>query len=298
MTCRLKGVGFRMASPGRTSVLFMICILLVLAACDKSSTETIDNLSAVVRKVMKAKPRPIEGSSTRADYKPPPLWPERVRKINRGNIPGIENIHENYLDLAAEDEWWRQEIEKYKAVIPLGTGEVRTAIDVGSGTGSFSVAAEKFGMTVLNADTITEGQPYLHIVAERGLLGIIHDARHNHLPLVDHAVDMVHCNNVFHWFAPREIPKILAEWDRVLRPKGYVILLFHQIRLHDPEAKGHRAMVAAVEETAQNLKWKTLKIDKWTPQSSNQETVRYYFQKSLAGDAAYSLSWGNQLHEP
>jgi ubiquinone/menaquinone biosynthesis C-methylase UbiE len=261
------------------AILFIIGLLFVAAACDKSSTEMMDNLKTLVRRVMQPKSLPVMvGSLTPAGYKPPPPWPERARTINRENIPGIENINKNYLDLAAGDEEWRQEIEIYKTVIPLGTGEVRTVVDVGSGTGSFSIAAEKFGMAVLNADTVAEGQPYLHVVAERGLLGIIHDARRP-LPLVDRAMDLVHCNNVLHWFAPREISYILTEWDRVLRPKGYVILSFHNMRPDDPEAKAYRASVAAVEETVQKLKWKTLKMDKWTLPSTNAETVRYFFQK-------------------
>jgi len=294
MTCLLKGEGFRLALPVRAAVLFMIGLLFVAVACDKSSTETMENLSMIASRVMKSKPRPVMvGSPTPARYKPPPPWPERVRKINRKNIPGVENIHENYLDLAAGDDRWRQQIEMYRAVIPLGTGEMRTAVDVGSGTGSFSVAAEKLGMAVLNADTVTEGQPYLHVVAERGLLGIIHDARHP-LPLVDRAMDLVHCNNVFSLVRTERDSLHPRRVGPCAPAKGYVILSFHHISMDDPEAKAYRARVAAVEETVLKLKWKTLKMDKWTPQPPNEETVCYYFQKPIAGEAAYSLLWEHQ----
>ena len=66
---------------------------------------------------------------------------------------------------------------EYSRVLPLGQGCVRTALDVGSGTGGFAVAAASWGITVLCVDVNADHAPYLQVLSARGLLGILHDVR-------------------------------------------------------------------------------------------------------------------------
>ena len=178
-----------------------------------------------------------------------------------GRIPRIDRVTDDYLEFS--DSRWDMQMADYAQVLPLGQGHVRTALDVGSGTGGFAVAAASWGITVLCVDVNADHTPYLQVLSERGLLGILHDVREP-LPMVEGAVDLVHCNDVLHWFTPGEIERVLSDWHRVLRPGGYVIVYFHQFSELDASDWYYERRLEAVDRAVMALGWKTLRRKTWT----------------------------------
>jgi SAM-dependent methyltransferase len=102
----------------------------------------------------------------------------------------------------------------------LSLSEGQSLVDVGCGTGQHLARfAEEVGSRgrVLGIDLSSDA---IARVWARGQVGIVGSA--SKLPLPDAILDALTCNYAIYYF--EDIPGVLAEWSRVLRPGGRVVI--------------------------------------------------------------------------
>lgn len=112
-------------------------------------------------------------------------------------------------------------------------------LDVGSGTGILSGLLLDRGVEVF----AVEPNLAMRLEAERRM----GDRREFHsiqgtaeaTTLADASVDMIVAGQAFHWFDP--LPT-RAEWTRVLRPSGWVALVWNELAEEEPFAKCYREL--------------------------------------------------------
>ena len=95
-------------------------------------------------------------------------------------------------------------------------------LDLGSGTGKFIPYLRPLSKHIIAIDPVPEmlaqlqqAHPDIHT-----LEGVSHQ-----LPLPEHSLNAVFCAQSFHWFADSAT---LQELDRVLKPQGYLVLIWNQ----------------------------------------------------------------------
>lgn len=95
-------------------------------------------------------------------------------------------------------------------------------IDIGAGTGKFTRLLGPIGAKQIIAiepvAAMRENLRNIPIVTE------IIDATAEHIPFDDHTVDIIVSAHAFHWFATE---RTLAEFNRVLKPNGYLVLVWN-----------------------------------------------------------------------
>jgi SAM-dependent methyltransferase len=109
----------------------------------------------------------------------------------------------------------------------LGIGPGRRVLDVGAGTGMLTRHLLARGAEVVAAEPVAGMRAALAEATPRAL---VVGARAEALPLADASVDAVTVAQAFHWF---EAPVALAEVHRVLRPDGWLAVLFNVRDLSD-----------------------------------------------------------------
>ena len=111
----------------------------------------------------------------------------------------------------------------------LGLGADSSVLDLAAGTGKLTrLLVPRFGRVV----AVEPDEAMLDVLAEAvpgaEALGGSADA----IPLPDGAVEAVFVAEAFHWFASDEV---VAEIERVLRPRGGLVLLWNTQARHDPQ---------------------------------------------------------------
>jgi 2-polyprenyl-6-hydroxyphenyl methylase/3-demethylubiquinone-9 3-methyltransferase len=105
---------------------------------------------------------------------------------------------------------------------PLGPGEGRELLDIGSNWGRWTIAAAQAGFRATGIDPKEKAIAAGRRVAEQ--LGVeaeyvVGDARH--LPFADGSFDVVHSYSVLQHLAKADVRLVAAEIRRVLRPGGF-----------------------------------------------------------------------------
>jgi SAM-dependent methyltransferase len=113
---------------------------------------------------------------------------------------------------AAIEHWLRTELQ---------LDETRTVVDLGAGTGKFTLRLLTTGANIIAVEPVPEMLTQLTrvvptVAARSGTA--------EQIPLNDGAADAVVCAQSFHWFAS---PAALREIHRVLRPGGYLGLVWN-----------------------------------------------------------------------
>ena len=113
---------------------------------------------------------------------------------------------------SALDHWLRTELQ---------LNETRTVVDLGAGTGKFTLRLLTTGANIIAVEPVQEMLTQLtrvvpSVAARSGTA--------ENIPLNDGAADAVVCAQSFHWFAS---PAALQEIHRVLRPGGYLGLVWN-----------------------------------------------------------------------
>jgi SAM-dependent methyltransferase len=160
------------------------------------------------------------------------------------------------------------------ANISFYKGPVRTAIDFGCGSGGFLAALADRGVLGLGFARNWGHLPYLETAAARGVIAMHMDFR-NHVPMVSGAVDMVHCSWLMNILSTKvEITAILIEWDRLVRPGGYIVQ--HGFRNSDPNK--FTELLGEIKRVARLLGWKELH---WVVLSGVYKRLGFMYQKPL-----------------
>ena len=115
------------------------------------------------------------------------------------------------------------------------------AADIGAGTGISARLFADRGVRVLaiepNAAMRESAEPHQRIT----FMGGSAEAT----GLLDASVDLVICAQAFHWFRPREA---LAEFRRILKPSGRLVLLVNERDDSDPATRAYNAAIRTAAE--------------------------------------------------
>jgi ubiquinone/menaquinone biosynthesis C-methylase UbiE len=121
----------------------------------------------------------------------------------------------------------------------LGLGRGKTVVDLGAGTGKLTRALADAGARVVAVEPLEEMRSMLErVVPEaQAVAGTAED-----MPLDESSADAVTVAQAFHWF---DHELALAEIHRVLRPGGWLALIWNTRDLADPFQKRLDELLAA-----------------------------------------------------
>jgi SAM-dependent methyltransferase len=133
----------------------------------------------------------------------------------------MNRLGDSFHRVADEYDRGRPQYPQEAVVAMLdGLPETPDIVDVGAGTGQLAKALADAGAQV----TAVEPGAETRRVLERRVSGTtirIVDARGEELPVEDASTDLVVCADSFHWL---DVDRALAEFLRVLRPRGRLVL--------------------------------------------------------------------------
>lgn len=257
----------------------LVCLLERIYSCFRSRTVAYWG----------CRPRFMYGrclaSLEKASRKRKAVEPDPKRRLYEVDFKGIEPVSKDvgvveagYSELGKMREYWVGQYEEYAKRVPFGKG-VETILDIGCGTGSFAAVCKENRLQVLSMD-LDLYYPNQSIVAERGLLGINWSARAA-CPFVGGAFDAVHSHDALFFFNPAEIVFMCGEWERILRPGGFVIISLYQC---SGSAEDHEARVKAIKDSSGKLEWETLVSEKSVQESTGQRVFYAIFRKPEGND--------------
>lgn len=167
-------------------------------------------------------------------------------------------------------------LEHLAATVGIGPG--RRVLDLAAGTGKLSRQLRGFGADVVAVEPLPAMREQL-AAAVPGAEVLAGSAEA--IPLPDASVDVVSVAQAFHWF---DLPRALAEIDRVLRPGGWLVAIWNEIDETVPDAKRLFAVVRTAGTRPQ-----TIEVDWRRPFDESlrfepARRARYRWVDSLAHD--------------
>lgn len=106
-------------------------------------------------------------------------------------------------------------------VLSIKPGEIRIGLDFSVGTGTFAARMREFNVTIVSA-AINLGAPFNEMIALRGLVPL-YLTINQRLPFFDNTLDLLHTTRFLDgWIDFVLLDFILYDWDRVLRPGGFL----------------------------------------------------------------------------
>ncbi|XP_027343557.1 probable methyltransferase PMT18 [Abrus precatorius] len=177
-------------------------------------------------------------------YKPPFKWPQSRDYAWYDNIPhkelSIEKAVQNWIQV--EGDRFRfpgggtmfprgadAYIDDINELIPLTSGNIRTAIDTGCGVASWGAYLLKRDIQAMSFAPRDTHEAQVQFALERGVPAMIGIMASQRIPYPARAFDMAHCSRcLIPW--DKFDGMYLIEVDRVLRPGGYWILSGPPIR--------------------------------------------------------------------
>lgn len=152
-------------------------------------------------------------------------WPKRLTsippRISSGSVKGVTP------EMFQEDmKLWTRRVLYYKKVnSQLGQpGRYRNLLDMNAKLGGFAAAMVDDPVWVMNVIPVEAKVNTLGVIFERGLIGT-YQSWCEAMSTYPRTYDFIHVDSMFTLYKDRcEIEDILLEMDRILRPKGSVIL--------------------------------------------------------------------------
>uniref|UniRef100_A0A1J3D9R8 Methyltransferase n=1 Tax=Noccaea caerulescens TaxID=107243 RepID=A0A1J3D9R8_NOCCA len=153
-------------------------------------------------------------------------WPERLNavppRIMSGSLNGITED-----DFFRDTETWQMRVSYYKSFDHqlAETGRYRNILDMNAYLGGFASALVDDPVWVMNVVPVEANvNNTLGVIYERGLIGTYQNWCEA-MSTYPRTYDFVHADSVFSLYKDRcEMEDILLEMDRILRPKGSVII--------------------------------------------------------------------------
>ncbi|XP_021730130.1 probable methyltransferase PMT16 [Chenopodium quinoa] len=152
-------------------------------------------------------------------------WPKRLTaippRINSGSVNGVTP------EMFQEDiKLWKRRMLYYKKVnYQLGQpGRYRNLLDMNAYFGGFAAALVDDPVWVMNVVPVEAKVNTLGVIYERGLIGT-YQSWCEAMSTYPRTYDFIHADSIFTLYKDRcEMEDILLEMDRILRPKGSVII--------------------------------------------------------------------------
>lgn len=133
--------------------------------------------------------------------------------------------------------------------------------DIGSGTGIFSSYFIDKGYSV----TAVEPNDDMRAIAEQKLNAFknfhsqSNQAENTGLP--DHSINLITAAQSFHWF---DLDRTIDEFRRILKPSGYVALIWNQRSTHEPFQKAYDAVIQTFAQDYDSVNHQTLEDSEYT----------------------------------
>ncbi|KAK4397312.1 putative methyltransferase PMT13 [Sesamum angolense] len=192
-----------------------------------------------------------------------PNWPERLQKA-----PSRASVMENGTDVfEVDNQRWTRRIAYYKNTlkIKLGTPSIRNIMDMNAFFGGFAAAIISDPVWVMNvvpsSKTLT-----LDVIYDRGLIGVYHDWCEP-FSTYPRTYDLIHVDDIesllkdpSSGMSRCNLVDLMVEIDRMLRPKGTVIIR------DSPEA------IDKLSHISHALRW-TTSVHEKEPGSHGRERV-------------------------
>ncbi|XP_072956199.1 probable pectin methyltransferase QUA3 [Typha angustifolia] len=171
-------------------------------------------------------------------YRVPVQWPESLHKIWHDNMP-----YGKIAERKGHQGWMKEEgsyftfpgggtmfpdgaepyIAKLGQFIPINTGQLRTALDMGCGVASFGGFLIKEDIMTLSFAPRDSHKSQIQFALERGIPAFVAMLGTRRLPFPAHSFDLVHCSRCLIPFTAHN-GTYLIEVDRLLRPGGYLVI--------------------------------------------------------------------------
>ncbi|KAF5482423.1 hypothetical protein F2P56_002995 [Juglans regia] len=147
-----------------------------------------------------------------------------------------------------DTEVWQQRVENYWTLLSskIKSDTLRNLMDMKANIGSFAAALKDKDVWVMNV-VPKDGPNTLKIVYDRGLIGTVHDWCEA-FSTYPRTYDLLHAWTVFSDIGRKgcSVEDLLIEMDRMLRPKGFVIV------------RDKRSVVEFIKKYLQMLHWEAV----------------------------------------
>ncbi|TKY60761.1 methyltransferase PMT18 [Spatholobus suberectus] len=257
-------------------------------------------------------------------YKKPFKWPQSRDFAWYVNIPhkelSIEKAVQNWIQV--EGDRFRfpgggtmfprgadAYIDDINELIPLTTGDIRTAIDTGCGVASWGAYLLKRDIIAMSFAPRDTHEAQVQFALERGVPAMIGIMSSQRIPYPARAFDMAHCSRcLIPW--EKFDGMYLIEVDRVLRPGGYWILSGPPIRWKkywkgwERTKEDLKQEQDAIEEVAKRICW-TKVIEKddlaiWQKPKNHLECVKnrqIYKTPHICQSDNHDMAWYQNMEK-
>nr|XP_010919246.1 probable methyltransferase PMT13 isoform X1 [Elaeis guineensis] len=171
-------------------------------------------------------------------YRYPVPWPESLHKIWHDNMP-----YDKIAERKGHQGWMKEEgqyfifpgggtmfpdgaaqyITKLRQFIPINSGLLRTALDMGCGVASFGGFLLKENIMTLSFAPRDSHKSQIQFALERGIPAFVAMLGTRRLPFPAYSFDLVHCSRCLIPFTAYN-GTYLIEVDRLLRPGGFLVI--------------------------------------------------------------------------
>ncbi|XP_076888000.1 putative methyltransferase PMT24 isoform X2 [Bidens hawaiensis] len=186
---------------------------------------------------------PVDESARGSKW--PETWPQRLEsppywlKTSEVGVYGKAAPE----DFTSDYEHWKRVVSKsYLTGLGIDWSSVRNVMDMRSIYGGFAAAMRDLKVWVMNVAPL-DSPDTLPIIYERGLFGIYHDWCES-FSTYPRSYDLLHADHLFSDVKKRcKLQGLMAEVDRILRPKGKLIV------------RDNIETIAEVENMAKSMNW-------------------------------------------
>ncbi|KAL9248137.1 hypothetical protein vseg_021494 [Gypsophila vaccaria] len=156
----------------------------------------------------------------------PEQWPERVQKVPYWLTSSQVGVYGKPApeDFASDSQHWKHVVsQSYLNGMGISWSNVRNVMDMRAVYGGFAAAFREMKIWVMNVVAV-DAPDTLPVIYERGLFGMYHDWCQS-FSTYPRSYDLLHADHLFSKIQKKcDMPALVAEVDRILRPEGKIIV--------------------------------------------------------------------------